>query len=200
MRAGRVRTRPIAQEENEMKRFHVHVGVRDLDSSIRFYSGLFGEPPSVRKPDYAKWMIDEPRVNFAISQRGPGGVGVNHLGLQAESSDELAGIRARFSSVDASIVDEPDVRCCYARGDKHWVTDPQGIAWEAFHTLESVPMFGGSTAADATGDDACCSPATGATADDACCAPDARTRAADTAAAQPDRLVPPPAARKRCCG
>ena len=125
-----------------MKRFHVHVGVEDLDRSIQFYSALFGAEPSVRKPDYAKWMIDEPRVNFAISQRPGGRIGVNHLGLQAESGAELADLRERFDAADhASLRDEPNVRCCYATGDKHWVTDPQDIAWEAFHTLESVPFY-----------------------------------------------------------
>jgi len=141
-----------------MKRFHVHVGVEDLERSILFYSGLFGAEPTVRKPDYAKWMIDEPRVNFAISQRGSGSVGVNHLGLQAESDDELAGLRDRFASADASsIVDEPGVHCCYAKGDKHWVTDPQGIAWEAFHTLDSIPFFNAAVE-PATTKSTCCAP------------------------------------------
>lgn len=124
-----------------MKRFHVHLGVPDLAASIRFYSGLFGMPPSVQKDDYAKWMLDDPRVNFAISHRGrvPG---LNHLGLQAESADELAGIRTQFEAADAAAtVAEPGAQCCYVKSDKHWVTDPQGIAWEAFHTLETIPLF-----------------------------------------------------------
>jgi catechol 2,3-dioxygenase-like lactoylglutathione lyase family enzyme len=142
-----------------MKRFHVHVGVADLERSILFYSGLFGAEPSVRKPDYAKWMIDEPRVNFAISQRGAPNIGVNHLGLQAESGNELAAIRDRFEAADkASLVDEPNVKCCYARGNKHWVTDPQGIAWEAFHTLASVPFYTGAVEAQVTAE-SCCGPA-----------------------------------------
>jgi catechol 2,3-dioxygenase-like lactoylglutathione lyase family enzyme len=158
MRAGRMRALDDAQREIEMKRFHVHVGVEDLDRSILFYSGLFGAAPTVRKPDYAKWMIDEPRVNFAISQRGAGSVGVNHLGLQAESDDELAGLRDRFEAADASsVVDQPGIHCCYAKGDKHWVTDPQGIAWEAFHTLESIPFFG-ATVEPATDEKTCCAP------------------------------------------
>jgi len=141
-----------------MKRFHVHVGVEDLERSILFYSGLFGAEPTVRKPDYAKWMIDEPRVNFAISQRGSGNVGVNHLGLQAESDDELAGLRDRFQAADASsVIDEPGVHCCYAKGDKHWVTDPQGIAWEAFHTLDSIPFFNAAVE-PATTKSNCCAP------------------------------------------
>jgi len=146
-----------------MKRFHVHVGVENLERSIVFYSGLFGTEPTVRKPDYAKWMIDDPRVNFAISQRGSGTVGVNHLGLQAESDDELAGLRDRFAAADASsVVDEPGVHCCYAKGDKHWVTDPQGIAWEAFHTLESIPFFNAPVERDAK-ETACCAAGDAAT-------------------------------------
>jgi len=129
-----------------MKRFHVHLGVPDLAASIRFYSDLFGMPPTVEKADYAKWMIEEPRVNFAISHRS-GRAGLNHLGLQAESAEELAGIRAQFATADASAMyDENNVQCCYARGNKHWTRDPQGIAWEAFHTLEGVPMYDGTTA------------------------------------------------------
>ena len=125
-----------------MKRFHVHVGVRNLDDSIRFYTGLFGAEPTVRKADYAKWMIEDPRINFAISQR-EGRVGINHLGLQADSTDELASIRAQFAAADASVVDEPGANCCYARSDKHWVADPQGIAWEGYRTLGDIAYFDG---------------------------------------------------------
>jgi catechol 2,3-dioxygenase-like lactoylglutathione lyase family enzyme len=140
-----------------MKRFHVHLGVPDLPASIRFYSGLFGMVPTVQKVDYAKWMLDDPRINFAISQRGRT-AGLNHLGLQAESADELAGIRAQFETADASAtVADPGAHCCYVKSDKHWVTDPQGIAWEAFHTLDSIPLFGSETDGEkmASG---CCSP------------------------------------------
>jgi catechol 2,3-dioxygenase-like lactoylglutathione lyase family enzyme len=126
-----------------MKRFHVHVGVEDLDRSIGFYSNLFGAEPAVRKDDYAKWMLDDPRINFAISQRGHA-IGVNHLGLQVESDAELAAVRTLFEAADATAtVAETGAMCCYAKSDKHWVTDPQGIAWEAFHTLGAVPFFGG---------------------------------------------------------
>jgi catechol 2,3-dioxygenase-like lactoylglutathione lyase family enzyme len=132
-----------AHEEHAMKRFHVHLGVPDLAASIRFYTGLFGVAPSVEKHDYAKWMLEDPRVNFAISHRG-GAPGLNHLGMQAESADELAGIRTQFETADAgTTVAEPGSRCCYVKSDKHWVTDPQGVAWEAFHTLETIPLFGG---------------------------------------------------------
>jgi catechol 2,3-dioxygenase-like lactoylglutathione lyase family enzyme len=173
-----------------MKRFHVHLGVPDLNASVRFYSGLFGFEPTVRKDDYAKWMLDDPRVNFAISQRAGGRKGLNHLGLQAESSEELAGIRAQFEAADRdTTVAEPNVACCYARSNKHWVTDPQGIAWEAFHTLDTIPVYDGSTleGAEAT---ACCGPeieasaAAGAAA--GCCAP----RAAEGGASE----------RAACCG
>ena len=151
-----------------MKRFHVHVGVENLDQSIRFYSGLFGTDPTVRKSDYAKWMIEDPRLNFAISQRGSK-VGVNHLGLQAESVDELAGVRERFAAADAqSVQDEPSAACCYAKSDKHWVTDPQGIAWEGYHTLGEVRYFDGD-AREAVAAAACCTP--DASAQGTCCTP-----------------------------
>jgi catechol 2,3-dioxygenase-like lactoylglutathione lyase family enzyme len=144
-----------------MKRFHVHLSVPDLPASIRFYSGLFGIAPTVQKPDYAKWMLDNPRVNFAISDRGRT-AGLNHLGMQAESAAELAGIRTQFEAADAtSTVDEPGAHCCYVKSDKHWVTDPQGIAWEAFHTLETIPLFGADEAAETAGG-GCCSPSTAA--------------------------------------
>ncbi len=159
-----------------MRRFHVHLGVPDLAASIRFYSDLFGMRPTVEKPDYAKWMLDDPRVNFAISHRASR-PGLNHLGLQAESAEELAGIRERFAAADAaSIYDEPNVSCCYARGNKHWTRDPQGIAWEAFHTLDNVPVVdtAGKPAADAAcGSTAtqCCGPAAAnARAVSPCCA------------------------------
>ena len=141
-----------------MKRFHVHVAVPDLAASIRFYSTLFGAEPSVRKDDYAKWMLDEPRINFAISQRG-GPAGVNHLGFQVDSDAELETLHAKLEAADRSVVAEKGANCCYARSDKYWVTDPQGIAWETFHTLDSIPVFGEDvrTAEPAT-QKACCAP------------------------------------------
>jgi catechol 2,3-dioxygenase-like lactoylglutathione lyase family enzyme len=116
-----------------MKRFHVHVGVADLEASIGFYSGLFGVAPTVRKTDYAKWMVDEPRLNFAISttERHHG---VSHLGLEADSPAELADIKRSFAAADPKVQDEPDAACCYARSDKHWAVDPEGIRWEGFHS------------------------------------------------------------------
>ncbi|MEO5701395.1 MAG: VOC family protein [Casimicrobiaceae bacterium] len=131
-----------------MKRFHVHVAVADLDRSIAFYSGLFNAPPTVSKPDYAKWMVEDPRLNFAISTHG-GATGVDHLGLQADDEPELAGIRAAFVAADAStVVDQPGASCCYARSNKHWLTDPQGIAWEGYRSLGQVELYGGALRAD----------------------------------------------------
>ncbi len=147
-----------------MKRFHVHVAVKDLESSIRFYSALFGAEPTVSKSDYAKWMVDDPRINFAISQRG-GHVGVNHLGLQVDSDDELEGLRAQAKQADLVAAAEKDVSCCYARGNKYWYTDPQGVAWETYHTLAQVEFFGtdhtpSQPAADNKTQSSCCAPAT----------------------------------------
>ena len=125
-----------------MKRFHVHVAVENLDESIRFYSTAFGADPSVVKDDYAKWMLDDPRLNFAISQRGRT-PGVNHLGFQVDSADELAGLREQLVQADQNLVEQVGTSCCYARSDKYWVKDPSGIAWETFHTLGTVPVYGG---------------------------------------------------------
>lgn len=143
-----------------MKRFHVHIAVDDLPQNIRFYSALFGAPPSVEKTDYAKWMLDDPRVNFAISQRGSA-AGLNHLGLQVDSDTELHALRAQLASADIEARDELGANCCYARSDKHWVQDPQGIAWETFHTLGDIPVFGEPAAGAASGaaQSACCATA-----------------------------------------
>jgi len=124
-----------------MKRFHVHVAVDDLDANVRFYSTVFGVPPTVAKADYAKWMLDDPRVNFAISKRGlkPG---LEHLGVQVESNEELVALREQGVQAEFAAHDQRNARCCYTRSDKYWTTDPQGIAWETFHTLASVPVYG----------------------------------------------------------
>lgn len=127
-----------------MKRFHVHVAVTDLQESIRFYSSIFGADPSVKQGDYAKWMIDEPRINFAISARGHT-PGVNHLGFQVDSNDELTQMRAQLQAADASLLEQTETACCYAKSDKYWVTDPSGLAWETFHSLDTVPVFGEDT-------------------------------------------------------
>ncbi len=155
-----------------MKRFHVHVAVSDLATSKRFYSAMFGMPPSVEKDDYAKWMLEDPRLNFAISFRG-NSIGVNHLGFQAEDAAELDGIHARLQRADSAIVAEDGASCCYAKSDKYWVTDPSGIAWESFHTLDSIPTFSGSEISNAA-DAANAVDATKGSAQpaaEACCAP-----------------------------
>ena len=136
-----------------MKRFHVHVSVKDLDESVRFYSTLFGATPSVRKPDYAKWMLEDPRVNFAISKRQRE-LGVNHLGLQVDAGDELSALEQQLRAADAAIETERNATCCYARSDKYWVKDPQGVPWETFHTLADAPVYGGEAAPES----ACCEP------------------------------------------
>lgn len=142
-----------------MKRLHVHIAVDDLDRNIAFYASMFGAEPTVRHGDYAKWQLDDPRVNFAISSRGRK-AGLDHLGIQVETDEELAGMHERLAAADIATVDQAATACCYARSDKHWAVDPQGIAWETFRTLASIPMFGesaevaGATASAA----ACCAP------------------------------------------
>lgn len=124
-----------------MKRLHVHVSVPELDRGIGFYRKLFGSEPAVIKADYAKWMLDDPRVNFAISTRHAT-YGINHLGLQVDSAEELAALRGQAEAADLAVVDEPGASCCYARANKHWLQDPAGVPWETFHTLEQIPVFG----------------------------------------------------------
>ena len=152
-----------------MKRFHVHVHVEDLAASVGFYSKLFAAAPTRLEGDYAKWMIDDPRINFAISTRGAQ-PGVDHLGFQTDDAAELAELKDRAQAADLTLFDQGETSCCYARSEKHWVTDPQGVAWEHFHTLENIPVFGvkpastptdtpTSTPANAA---ACCAPAAGA--------------------------------------
>ena len=123
-----------------MKRFHVHVHVDDLTKHLAFYSAMFNQPPTRSEPDYAKWMLQDPPVNFAISTRGTA-TGVDHLGIQVESADELADLKTNAQKADMALLDEGEASCCYARSDKYWLTDPQGIAWEQFHTLDSIPVF-----------------------------------------------------------
>ena len=142
-----------------MKRFHVHVAVHDLQQSIRFYSSLFGMAPSVTKDDYAKWMLEDPRVNFAISTRSAR-PGLDHLGLQAETDAELEEIGVRLAQADVSVMPQKGAACCYAKSDKYWTIDPQGVAWESFHTLDSVPMYGADTRTKVGNQKAaCCAPA-----------------------------------------
>ena len=141
-----------------MKRLHVHVAVHDLQQSIRFYSALFAAEPMTRKDDYAKWMLDDPRVNFAISTRG-NKAGLDHLGIQAESDAELEEIGTRLAQADVAVTPQKGASCCYARSDKYWTLDPQGVAWESFHTLDSVPLYGRETRPQTDEAKACCAPA-----------------------------------------
>ncbi len=156
-----------------MKRFHVHVAVEDLAASVRFYSNLFGQAPSKQQPDYAKWMLDEPRLNFAISQRGHA-VGVNHFGFQVDTPEELAALEQRAHAASGAMPQSAEAACCYANSRKHWTIDPQGMAWEHFQTMSDAATFGNHTvAADAA---ACCVPLRKSEHDSAeagCCVPSA---------------------------
>ena len=127
-----------------MKRLHVHVNVEDLAESIGFYSTLFAAEPTVLKDDYAKWMLDDPRVNFAISDRKDK-TGINHLGIQVDDDEELAELSERLAAAGREVVEQKDAECCYTKGNKAWVTDPHGVAWESFATSGSIDIFGADT-------------------------------------------------------
>lgn len=129
-----------------MKRLHGHVSVDNLADSIKFYSGMFAAEPTVSKPDYAKWKLEDPRMNFAISQRGAK-AGLDHLGIQVESDAELSEMQSRPDGLQPGVEKEEGVQCCYAESDKYWLTDPSGIAWETFHSLDTIPVFGASKSA-----------------------------------------------------
>lgn len=128
-----------------MKRFHVHVSVENMDQSVAFYSAMFGADPTVSKPDYAKWAVDDPRINFAISQRNGRKPGVDHLGVQAETSGELDDLYARLGNANIASRPEVGAHCCYAESDKHWAKDPSGVTWEAFHTMGEIATYGEDT-------------------------------------------------------
>jgi lactoylglutathione lyase len=159
-----------------MKRFHVHLHVDDLTKSVGFYSKLFAADPARLEGDYAKWMLQDPPVNFAISTRGTQ-LGIDHLGIQTDDPAELAAMKARAEAADMALLDEGETTCCYARSQKHWVTDPQGIAWEQFHTLADIPVFNEAAPYVPAGS-ACCTPAAAEAAASAepaaCCAPTPR--------------------------
>lgn len=156
-----------------MKRFHLHVGVSDLDQSIAFYSSLFGARPAVVKSDYAKWMLEDPRVNFAISMRDGAIKGIEHVGFQVDDKAELGDLQARLEAADRPVLDEGATTCCYARSEKSWIADPDGVMWEAFHTDGQSTTYGDSpdleqlASADAA-TDACCAPSI-APARPSCC-------------------------------
>ena len=156
-----------------MKRMHVHVAVENLQHSIGFYSALFASQPSIVKADYAKWMLDDPRVNFAISSRGRE-PGLDHLGIQVESEDELDEFYARLRKAGGAVAEQGQTRCCYAKSEKAWLDDPAGIAWETFHTTGESTDYGDGTGerdARVAHAKACCAPAVApAPATSACCA------------------------------
>ncbi len=155
-----------------MKRFHVHVRVNDLDSSVSFYSTLFGAAPAVLKPDYAKWMLEDPRVNFAITAAAS--AGLDHLGLQVESDEDLAVMAGRLDAAGQRVVRQENATCCYARGNKGWVSDPSGISWETFHTFGESTVYGndraprGAAEKPAAEPAACCTPAPAPVASGCC--------------------------------
>jgi catechol 2,3-dioxygenase-like lactoylglutathione lyase family enzyme len=145
-----------------MKRLHVHVGVSDLDQSIRFYSTLFAAAPTVVKEDYAKWMLDDPRVNFAISAGKHVRRGIEHLGIQVESTNELSEVYGRLKEADRPVLEEGATTCCYAKSEKSWIADPDGIVWEAFFTTGEATVYGDGpglgTLSDSLGEHQCCLP------------------------------------------
>ena len=156
-----------------MNRFHVHVNVTDLDRSIAFYSQLFGAEPAVVKPDYAKWMLEDPRINFAISKQDRV-AGVDHLGIQADDAAALEAIGTRLRSADAISLAEVGTTCCYAQSDKYWAEDPQGLRWETFHTHGEATTYYAPAETPSTANlpeasaGACCGPAVAASPP-ACC-------------------------------
>lgn len=160
-----------------MKRLHVHVAVDNLADSIGFYATMFGAEPVVRKHDYAKWMLDDPRVNFAISQRGRA-AGLDHLGIQVDDAGELAEVAGRLIKAGKRIFEQKDTTCCYARSEKAWVMDPTGIGWETFHTFDDSTVYG----EDQSVEEICC-------ADDTCVA----------AATEPKRKTPTQTAKASAC-
>lgn len=168
-----------------MKRIHMHVGVTDIDQSIAFYSNLFGAEPSVMKPDYAKWMIEDPRLNFAISHREGAVKGIEHVGIQAEEQGELEDVYARLKAADRPVLEEGATTCCYAQSEKSWIADPDGVVWEAFLTQGGSTTYGGSPDLDQL--------ASGNAATSACCVP-------QMASAAEEAPAPAPApAKSSCC-
>lgn len=153
-----------------MKRLHVHVGVDDLDKSIHFYSTLFGAGPSVLKSDYAKWMLEDPRVNFAISAGNPH-KGIEHLGIQTDSVEELKEVYGRLKDADRPVLDEGCTTCCYAKSEKSWIADPQGVVWEAFFTSGDATLYGNGAELSALSAKAVGGP------EAACCAPELSAKA-----------------------
>ena len=140
-----------------MKRLHIHIAVDDLEKSIQFYSAMFNTAPATQKSDYAKWMLEDPRINFAISSRGTK-AGLDHLGLQVDSKEELDALREQMKAADLTLFDEGETTCCYAASNKSWVKDPSEIPWETYHTMTDVELFQVSKAGEKS---ACCAPKSG---------------------------------------
>lgn len=192
-----------------MKRFHVHLHVSDLRASMAFYSKLFAAEPARVEADYAKWMLTDPPVNFAISTRASQ-PGLDHFGIQVDNADDLAALKIQAQAADMALLDEGETTCCYARSDKYWVTDPQGVAWEQFHTLGNIPTFNdGNSHRNQASAQACCAPkamdseaavccppATAGAAS-ACCAPAAAPAAGGCCAPADAQTA---AASGGCCG
>lgn len=154
-----------------MKRFHVHLHVSDLSASLAFYNKLFAAEPARVEADYAKWMLTDPPVNFAISTRASQ-PGLDHFGIQVDNADDLAALKAQAQAADMALLDEGETTCCYARSDKYWVTDPQGVAWEQFHTLGNIPTFNdGNSHQKQASSPACCAPNAIEHEAAACCTP-----------------------------
>lgn len=170
-------------------RFHVHIHVADLAQNIHFYSQLFGAAPTVTKDDYARWMLDDPRVNFAISSDKHGEIGIAHLGLQADTPDALTTIGERLKAADAVTLAEAGTTCCYARSDKFWAEDPQGVRWETFHNHGDATTYYADPAGEPVQRDSCCGPTPGSSPSGSC-APVCRVPAADQVAT---------AGRSACC-
>jgi len=180
-----------------MNRFHVHLHVDDLARSIGFYSKLFAAEPTRVESDYAKWMIEDPRINFAISTRG-NTPGIDHLGFQTDNVQELEVLKARVDGADMALLDDGETTCCYARSEKYWITDPQGIAWEQFHTLGNIPVFHQEVPAAVAAGPACCAPR-GDTGVNAAAAAPGATPAATTPASRGKPVDSAVKAAKSCC-
>jgi catechol 2,3-dioxygenase-like lactoylglutathione lyase family enzyme len=163
----------------QANRFHVHIHVADLDRNIRFYTQLFGAEPAVTKTDYAKWMLDDPHVNFAISTGKSDETGIAHLGLQAGTPAALDEIGARLQAADAVKLAEAGTTCCYARSDKFWAEDPQGVRWESFHTSSEATTYYADPTGVAVVRESCCGPAPAASSNDNDCAPSCSVAAVD---------------------
>lgn len=174
----------------QANRFHVHIHVADLDRNIGFYTQLFGTGPTVTKHDYAKWMLDDPRINFAISAGKSGEAGIAHLGLQAGTPEALALIGARLQAADAVTLAEAGTTCCYARSDKFWAEDPQGVRWESFHTSGEATSYYADPAGVAVERDSCCGPASASSSSHTDCAPACSVAAAGQV---------PAAGKSACC-